>query len=323
MLHAASDFPSGLIVPIATPITAEETVSEADLRKLVRHLLDGGVDGLFVLGTTGEVGALTDRERERAVEIVIAETDGRVPVSVGVSAEGTKRVCANIQRLSTYGPDAFAATPPYYFPAALQDELLAFYRSVMAATDRPFIIYNHPTISGAWVAAETVARLAEIENCVGLKDGSGDFRYFQGLLREPRITENIHLLQGNEPLLLPSLLTGAHGGLNGIANIAPRLFKSLITAFADGDLDRARQLHANVVALARVVYESGENPLTAIKAGLEILGLGDGRPCAPFKAPAAETCERLRATLCDIGECVSSPGHASGAVSRSAARTLD
>ena len=300
MSRCTRDIASGLIVPVATPIHADETVVEPDLRKLVRHLVDGGVDGLFVLGTTGEVGALADAERQRALAIVIDENAGRVPVIAGVSAEGTRRVCANIDTLSACKPDAFAATPPYYYPATQQDELLAFYREIMGATDRPFIIYNHPGISGASIKPETVGQLAQIGNCVGLKDASGDLRYFQSLVRDSSIAENIHLLEGNEPLLLPSLLIGGHGGLNGIANVTPRLFRRLLDCFAAGDLDGARRAHAQVVKLARVVYESGDNPLAVIKAGLEMLGLGHARLCAPSRSAGEDTRCMLDAAIRQI-----------------------
>jgi len=291
------DFPSGLVVPIATPITHDERVVEADLRNLVDYLIDGGVDSLFALGTTGEVGALTDTERMRALKIIIDAAGGRVPVIAGVSAESTTQVIGAIERLSSCRPDALAATPPYYAPVQSQSELLTFYRGIMRATDLPFILYNHPGISGVSIAPSTVAQLAAIDNCVGLKAGAGQLDYFQSLLTEPGIKGNIRLLQGGEHLLLPSLLIGGDGGLNGVANLAPALFASLLAAWRRGALDEARRCHDKVVALADVVYGSGENAFSVIKGGLSLLGFGDNRACSPSPPASAAVLAQLKPLL--------------------------
>ncbi len=297
MAQLKSDFPSGLIVPIATPITADERVAETELRRLVDFLIDGGVDALFALGTTGEVGALTDNERARILEIVIDAAANRVPVIAGVSAEGTIRVIRAIERLSVYGPDALAATPQYYAQAQSQSELVTFYRTIMAATDLPFILYNIPVITGITMAPETVAELAAIDNCVGLKAGASQLDYFQSLINQPGVKDNIRLLQGGEHLLLPSLLIGGDGGLNGIANLAPGLFASLLDAWRRGDLDEAQRCHRKVVALADIVYSSGENIFSVIKGGLSLLGLGDNRACSPSPPASDAVLQRLKPLL--------------------------
>ncbi|MBM3457538.1 MAG: dihydrodipicolinate synthase family protein, partial [Armatimonadetes bacterium] len=177
----------GIVPPIVTPLNADETVDESGLERQLNRLIQAGVHGIYFLGSTGEQPALRDGEKVRAIRAARRVVNGRVPLVVGTMASGTARAVDNIRAAEKAGADAVAVTPPHYYPSSGAEEQLAHYRTCAAATGLPVVIYNIPSTTKVMLAPDTMARIGEIRNVVGLKDSSGDFSHFLkilGLLRD-------------------------------------------------------------------------------------------------------------------------------------------
>jgi 4-hydroxy-tetrahydrodipicolinate synthase len=173
----------GIIPPIATPLTPAEEVDAQGMRRLVSYLLDAGVHGIFVLGATGEFAYLRDRERVRAIEAAVEAVDGRVPVIAGISDVGTRQVIERCRAAQGAGADFVVCTAPYYSPLR-QPWIYEHLRTIACETGARLLLYNVPPVATP-IDPETIARLAEIENVVGIKD-SADLIHIQDVLFRTR-----------------------------------------------------------------------------------------------------------------------------------------
>ena len=161
---------SGVIPPLITPLHADESIDEASLRRLIAHVIDGGVNGVFVLGSSGEGPLLSPSQRRQVVDIAGDAIRGRVPLLVGVADCSVRRVRENMAALLTPHVDAFVATLPFYGACDDPATQVRFYRELADASPRPLVIYNIPSAVHAGIEPETIARLASHPNIVGVKD---------------------------------------------------------------------------------------------------------------------------------------------------------
>jgi len=281
----------GVIPPIATPLTAEEKVDEQGMRRLVSHLLTGGVHGIFAAGTTGEFALLRDEERRRAVEIVIAAVAGKVPVFVGVGDSSTARAVLRAEEAKTLGADALVAILPYYQPTPTPDEMVTHFEAVVKATDLPLMPYNIPQRVKNVIHLDAVARLIEHDRVVGIKDSSEDPYYFHRLtLME---SASFRVFQGGEALAAGSLLMGCHGIVPGIGNLVPRLCVRLYEAAQASDLEAVRTLHHDLMEINRIWWLDGTSGIGALKWALHLAEI-----CQPHVArPQAEPSTSARARI--------------------------
>jgi len=164
----------GVVVPLGTPLTSDERIDEKGMRKLTRYVLDGGVHGIFVLGTMGGFTFLEDKEKTRAIEIVIDEVKGKVPVIAGASDTSTARVIKNVRIAQKMKADAVAILPPYY-GSLKQKQIINFYSKIAEEVNIPLFIYNNPFSTRNPIEPETVFELSKSENIVGIKDSSQNF----------------------------------------------------------------------------------------------------------------------------------------------------
>jgi len=211
----------GIVVPIMTPLMEDEKVDEPALRKIVRHLLDGGVHGIFVNSTTGAGVCLADNEKNRSLQIVVDEVGGAVPVYAGVSDTGTKRALANIDETLKIGPDILVAHPPFYFPPNSQQEIYDYFAELAKASELPLMLYNIPFTTQAPMSLDVVKRLLDIENIVGIKDSSVDYVFLLNLIELKRIRPDFRIFIGKSHMWTAGILSGADGGLDGISNVIP------------------------------------------------------------------------------------------------------
>ena len=163
---------TGVIVPVLTPLMPDEKVDTASLRRLVNYLIENGVHGIWAAGTTAEFAALNDKQRLIAIETVVDEVGGRVPVIGNVSASSTQLAVDLALSVQEWGLDGIAATPPYYYPCA-QDELLEHYRYIKERVGLPLWVYNIPVTVKTVVEPGTIAQLASEGTVAGVKDSSG------------------------------------------------------------------------------------------------------------------------------------------------------
>ncbi|MDX2031284.1 MAG: dihydrodipicolinate synthase family protein [Blastocatellia bacterium] len=283
---------TGIIVPLLTPLHPDETLDETGLRRLIEYVLAAGASGVLALGTTGEFPLLTNAVKQRVAASICEIVAGRVPVLLGISDAGTQRALQWGRTAAAYGADAVVSTVPYYFTHT-QEELLTHFTTLAESLPLPLFAYNIPQRARTSLAASTVQQLAEHPNIAGVKDSSGDWELFQGLLQLR--TETFCVLQGSERLAGISALHGADGFVLGPANLAPDLCRALWEAGRRGDTATQAQLQAQLDELCSIYqYKSG---LAAMKAALHTLGLSAQTVCAPFatlnEAELAQVCQTL------------------------------
>lgn len=297
---AISDRLYGVVPPLATPLTDDRKVDEPGLRKLIQHMLDGGVHALFVMGSTGEFPAF-DREQRRAIiEITIDEVKGRIPILAGVSDAGTELTARNAKDAEAVGADAVVVTMPYYFLGARDQGALDHFRYVAKSTSLPLIIYNIPQVVKSNVTPAVVAQLAKEGTAVAIKDSSTDFNHFQELISQLKETPSFKIFQGSEFQMGASMLMGAHGGVLGIANVIPRLCVQLYEVSLSGDVARTQELQRKVTAISQVFW-SGESALGSLKAAISMLGFCGQMTTMPIQPASDESRKKIRKILEDCG----------------------
>ena len=286
----------GIIPPILTPMNADETINESELRHQVNRMIDAGVSGVFALGTNGEAYALSHKEKVQVLKVVVDETKHRVPVYAGTGCPTTKETITLSKEAEEIGADVLSVIVPY-FAAASQDELYAHYKAVAESVKIPVVLYNIPARTGNALAPATVARLAkDIPNVMGAKDSSGNFDNMKQYIElTTNIGKDFSVLSGNDSLILPALFFGGKGGIAGCANVFPRTMVEIYEAFTAGDYERAKKVQDSI-RIFRNCFKYG-NPNTIVKMAAGLLGDPVG-PCRrPFSSITPEGLEALKKTL--------------------------
>ena len=284
---------SGIIPPLATPLSDERRIDEAGLRGLVRYVLDARVHALFVMGSTGEFNALSREERRFAVETVVDEVGGSVPVLAGVSDAGTELAARNAKDAETAGADAVVAVLPYYSPLYTQQAALDHFRHIARSTNLPLVVYNVPQATKGVVEVETIRTLAEEGTAAAVKESSTDFTYFQDLLFRLSDMPHIRVFQGSEFHLASSVFMGAHGGVLGISNLVPGLCVQLYEAASSGRIDEARELQRRLTQVCQVFW-AGESVVGSLKAAMSILGICSPVTTMPIPSASEESRRKIR-----------------------------
>ena len=290
--------PKGIIPAVITPLTADEKFNEKAMRKLINHLIDGGVHGLFVIGTTGEFYGLTPEEKREILLVTMDETRGRVPVYAGTNVITTRESVMLTQLAEECKVDAVSVLTPL-FVTPNQDQLIKHYKSVAASTSLPVILYNNPPKTGVNIAPATVATLAEIPNIVSIKDSSGDLTLTADYIRLTKDRDDFSVLMGRDTLIYGALCYGAAGSIASCANVAPRMCVDIYEKYMAGDL--AGSLKAQfALAPLRGAFTIGTFP-AVIKESLTMLGIEAG-PCMEPSGPLTHReREQLSKVLIDMG----------------------
>ncbi|HTU71998.1 MAG TPA: dihydrodipicolinate synthase family protein [Trebonia sp.] len=268
----------GVIPPLCTPLTADGAVDVASLERLCGFLLDAGVHGLFAGGSTGEIGQLTDSDRERLLAVVVGVAAGQVPVLAGVIDTGTARVIEHARAATRLGADAVVATAPFYVKAG-PAEVASHYRAIAAAAGIPVIAYDIPSNVGYKLPAGLIAQLAREGVISALKDSSGDLEGFRRVLAA---TGDVGLpcLTGSETLADLALAAGAHGVVPGLGNVDPHGYVRLYDAARTGQWDAARAEQQRLTRLFTIIevpdltrIGPSSAALGAFKAALRLRGV--------------------------------------------------
>ncbi len=274
----------GIVPPLITPLRERDTLDLEGLERLIEHLIAGGVSGLFILGTTGEGPSLSYRLRRELIERACKLAAGRVPVLVGITDTAFTESMNLARFAAEQGAHSAVLAAPYYFPAG-QAELVEYLDDLVRELPLPLFLYNMPGLTKVSFEAETIRAAMQWEKVIGIKDSSCDMIYFHKLLRLTKERPDWSLLVGPEELTAEAVLLGAHGGVNGGANIHPRLYVDLYQAAEAQDLPRVRQLHAQVMDLAGRIYAVGRHKsaiIKGIKCSLSLLGICEDQMAEPF-----------------------------------------
>jgi 4-hydroxy-tetrahydrodipicolinate synthase len=248
----------GAIVATVTPFRNGK-LDRSALRRLVKFQIDSGTDGIVPCGTTGESATLSFDEHERVIDTVLDTVDGRVPVIAGTGSNNTKEAVALTRYAKRAGASAALVITPYYNKPT-QDGLLQHFRAVAGSADIPIILYNVPGRTGVNMAPQTVARLAEVPNIVGVKEASGNLAQVCDIIRmTPR---KFCVLSGDDALFFPMMALGAKGVISVTSNVAPRLMAELYDTYIIGEISRAREIHYQLWPLFHALFLE-TNPIPA------------------------------------------------------------
>jgi 4-hydroxy-tetrahydrodipicolinate synthase len=293
----------GIIPPLATPLRDRDRLDHAGLERLVEHVLAGGVHGVFLLGTTGEAPGLSHRVRCELVERACAQVAGRVPVLVGITDTSFTESVEMAEHAAEAGAAAVVLAPPYYFPTG-QSELAGYVERIAAELPLPLFLYNIPSHTRLSFELETIARALAVPNIVGIKDSSGQMVFFHKVRRLAAARPDFAVLMGPEEMLADGVLSGAHGGVCGGSNLAPRLYVDLYEAATCGDLVRVRELHDRVMRISTTIYAAGpywSAYLKGLKCALACLGLCADVVAEPFERFGPAERGRIARHLRELG----------------------
>ena len=285
----------GIHTAIITPFR-DGDVDEAALRELVERQIDAGVDGLVPCGSTGESATLSHLDHRRVVEIVIETAAGRVPVIAGTGSNSTREAIELTMHAKQAGAQGALLLSPYYNKPT-QEGIYAHYAAVAQETKFPIMVYNSPGRTASNISAETVGRLARLENIVGIKEASGDLDQVARIIAKS--PAEFTVVSGDDSLTLPMLALGGKGVISTTANVAPKPMCELVRHFQAGDLSGAREIHYRLLPLFDALF-CETNPIP-LKAAMAVLGWCSEEIRLPLTRVSDVHLEHLKVVLKDLG----------------------
>jgi 4-hydroxy-tetrahydrodipicolinate synthase len=287
----------GIIPPVGTPMKADEDLDLHRLRWFLDHLIGNGVHGVFVLGTNSEFYALDEREKQEVIATAVAHVNRRVPVFAGTGAESTREVIRLTKMAEREGVDGVSIITPYFI-LPNQREIFDHYRRIAESTRLPVLLYNNPaTCGGVKIDVDTLARLAEIPNIVGIKDSSGDLQNTAEYVRV--VPDRFSVMTGRDTLIFYGLMAGARGAVPATGNIAPALLVEIYERFRAGDLEGSKAAQDRLSPL-RLALTLCTMP-AGLKAALRLIDRSIG-PCrSPVSDLPTEKEPQMRAALRTVG----------------------
>jgi 4-hydroxy-tetrahydrodipicolinate synthase len=300
----------GIVPPVVTPYADGTAIDTRSLRRVVRHLLDGGVHGLFALGTTSECVFLDAAQRATVIQTVVDEAAGRVPVVAGALDATTDHCIAHARQAHALGVQGLVLTAPYYTRTS-QGETIDHFAAVREAVDLPLIAYDIPVCVHTKLERATVAALRRQRIACGLKDSSGDDANLRQVMAERRAEGDdaaFFVLTGSETVVDAALLGGADGCVPGLGNVDPAAYVRLYDAAARGDWPAARREQERLLRLFEIVFQGlphtsmGASGVGGFKAAMQALGLIERRHMArPNRPLPDEAVARVKAILVACG----------------------
>ena len=286
---------TGAITALVTPLRGDKLDEEA-LRRLVEEQIAAGIDGLVPTGTTGESPTLTNEEHLRVIQIVVETAKKRVPVIAGTGSNSTREAIEMSEAAKRVGADGLLLVTPYYNRPG-QDHLYRHFKAVIEATRLPSVLYNVPGRTACDLLPETIARLAELPEVVGVKEATGSALRASQVLA--RVGDKVAVLSGDDATAFPLYALGARGVISVVSNVAPALMAEMWDAAAAGDWKRARALHYRLLPLGEGLFVEA-NPIP-VKAAMAMMGRIAEEIRPPLYPLAAQYREKLRAQLHDLG----------------------
>ena len=286
---------TGVITALVTPFKNDRLDEEA-LRRLVEEQIAGGVDGLVPTGTTGESPTLDHEEHLRVIQVVVEAAKKRVPVIAGTGSNSTREAIELSEGARRVGADGLLLVTPYYNKPG-QEHLFRHFEAIVKAARLPSILYNVPARTGCDLLPETIARLAELPEIVGIKEATGTVQRASQIIA--RLGDRLAILSGDDPIALPLYAVGGRGVISVLGNVAPALTSAMWDAFAAGDLKKARELHYRLLPRAEGLFvETNPVPVTA---ALAMMGRISEEIRPPLYPLAPQYRDKLRGQLRDLG----------------------
>ena len=245
----------GTGVALVTPFRADNSIDTEGLEKLIHHVIDGGVEYVVSMGTTGESVTLTEEERFAIIDFTVKTVNGRAGVVAGFGGNNTMEIIHSIQKYHFIGVDAILSTSPYYNKPG-QEGIYRHYMALDAVTPVPLILYNVPGRTSSNMEASTTVRIAkDAEHVIGIKEASGNFVQCMKIIRDK--PENFIVISGDDVITLPFISIGMEGVISVIANAFPKEFSGMVRAALDGDSEKALKLHYLLVEITELIFKEG------------------------------------------------------------------
>jgi 4-hydroxy-tetrahydrodipicolinate synthase len=283
---------TGCGTALVTPFQRDLSLDEETLRKLVKRQIEAGIDFLVPCGTTGESPTLSRSEHLRVVEITLEEAHGRVPVVAGAGGYNTREVIELARELEHMGVNGILSVTPYYNKPT-QEGLYQHYKAIACATRLPIVVYSVQGRTGVNVEPSTLARLAQIENIVAVKEASGNIAQMANVLHE--VPSTFAVLCGDDAITIPLMALGGRGIISVAGNQIPGEMTRLAHACLRGDFETAREVQARYLPLMNVNFVES-NPIP-VKAAMGLMGLLEPIFRLPLVPPCAASLAKIEKVL--------------------------
>jgi 4-hydroxy-tetrahydrodipicolinate synthase len=285
----------GTGVAMVTPFKKDGSIDVPALKKLTDHLVDGGVDYLVVMGTTGETPVMDKEDRKLVLETILSTNGGRKPVVLGVGGNNTLDLCAQLDRLDTAGLSAVLSVSPYYSKPT-QNGLFEHYRALSEHSKLPIILYNVPGRTGSNLLPDTVMRIAfDCRNVIGIKEASGNMEQIMNIIKER--PKDFLVISGDDSITMPLMAAGADGVISVVGNAFPNEWSAMVQHAMKGELQEARAIHYRLLELVQLLFVEG-NP-AGIKEVLSHLDICDNYLRLPLVPVSQLISERMRRVMID------------------------
>lgn len=285
-----------VLTAMVTPFNEEDGVDYETAGKLARRLVENGSDGVVVAGTTGESPTLSDEEKLKLFATVVEAIGGRAVVIAGTGSNNTQKSVELTREAEKTGVDGIMAVAPYYNKPP-QEGLYRHFRAIAGATSLPVMVYNVPGRTAVNITPATMARLAEIENIVALKEAAGDLNQAAEMVRV--LPKNFLVYSGDDSMTLPMLSVGAVGVVSVAAHIVGRRIAAMINDYCQGAVEKATRAHCELLPLFRALFLT-TNPIM-VKAALNLLGVNVGPARLPLVDATTAELDALKEVLRGVG----------------------
>jgi 4-hydroxy-tetrahydrodipicolinate synthase len=280
----------GTGVAIVTPFHDNGDVDYPALNKLINHLIEGGVEYIVSLGTTGESATLDSDERKEVWDFTAKAAKGRVKLAAGIGGNNTREVVEQIKQFDTTGYDAILSASPHYNKPT-QEGIYQHYKAISENTALPIILYNVPSRTGSNINADTVTRLAhDFKNIIGIKEASGNFDQINQIMRDK--PQDFLVISGDDPVTLPMIALGAAGVISVVGNALPRATSDMVGLCLSGDFKAAQKIHSSLINFTRLMFVEGSP--AGVKTALKYLDICGDTLRLPLVNVSGNTVEHIK-----------------------------
>ncbi|OIP51709.1 MAG: 4-hydroxy-tetrahydrodipicolinate synthase [Flavobacteriaceae bacterium CG2_30_34_30] len=276
----------GTGVALVTPFKTDFSIDIEALKRVVNHCIEGGIDYLVVLGTTGESATLSSKEKQQVIDTVVSANNSRLPLVLGIGGNNTQKVVEEILTRDLSAFDAILSVSPYYNKPT-QEGIYQHFKAIAKASPKPIIMYNVPGRTSSNMLPKTVIRLAnDFKNIVGIKEAAGDIVQGMRLIKDK--PKDFHIISGDDMITLPMVLAGGSGVISVIGQGFPKEFSTMVNLGLERKVDAAYALHYNIAPSIDMIFAEG-NP-AGIKAVFNELGICN----ATVRLPLVSATDALR-----------------------------
>lgn len=284
---------AGTGVALVTPFNSDSSIDFASLEKLVNHVIEGGVNFLVALGSTGETPTLGREEQQQVLSFIVEKCNGRVPVVCGIAGNNTAEVVNNVKTYNLTGVSGILSASPHYNKPS-QEGIYQHFKAIATATKLPIILYNVPGRTGSNMAPATVLRLAnEFSNVVAIKEASGNLAQCMELVQGK--PAHFAILSGDDDLFICQAAIGMEGVISVAANSYPKKFTTMVNHLLKGDFAQGRELHYQLIDGIKLLFAEG-NP-TGVKCTLDELGVCPAHVRLPLVQATADLRNKIKAYI--------------------------